>query len=122
MKKTLFFFTLVLIALVAIMTCPSREMHKEEVHRLMNSLLQKEILADGDEEQSSGEFLASQFLSALGNGFVGLALVNHLEVENYFVFSVGKIRSDGETYAISYGVFNHIFLMEKQLTERLNQD
>ena len=49
------------------------------------------------------------FATTLYSGISEFIIDHKLSVENYFLFSVGKITFDGETKTISLGILNHVF-------------
>ena len=86
-----------LVVLIAIMTCPDQQDHREAI--------QKELVGDAVD---SSDALAS----AIGGLFVGAVLEGTLNVKNYLLFSVGKINNPftGESKTVSWGLFGHVFV------------
>ena len=58
----------------------------------------------------------------IGTGIAGLFLDGMLQVDNYFVCSVGRIKFEGEEYIVSIGVLNHVFTLENKNTDGTGQD
>lgn len=96
----------VAILLVAIVTCPKRDAHKEAVMKEFNTLInQKSNDLFEDEEQALGLLSTS-----LASGFVEWMLDANFEVDNYFVCSLGRFSNNKEKEWVSIGLFGHIFL------------
>ncbi len=104
--KTLLYALLavVLLSCVCAITCPDKDDHVEALKNVINDALTEELSqkADADNELVS-------LGAMIGTGIGGFALDNMLQVDNYFVCSVGRINYDGEKHTISIGILNHVF-------------
>ena len=89
-----------LIVLIAVFTCPDQQDHKEAI--------QKELIGDAGYPGDTSEAIAS----AIGGLFVGAVLDGTLKVNNYLLFSVGKISNPftSESKTVSWGLFGHVFV------------
>ena len=119
--KGILYTLLVLIMLggVCVVTCPDQEAHATALKSLCNRLITEE-LSQGTDEGDAG-WVA--FGSMLGTGIGGMVIDNMLNVDNYFVCSIGTITYDGETQIVSVGVLNHVFTADDekvlQMSEKL---
>ena len=97
---------LIIISLagVCIISCPKHDEHSKALTQEINSAIDSKFSKEAESDNEIAVF-ASTLCSAL-SGFI---IDKKLSVDNYFLFSVGKINLDGETKVISIGVLNHVF-------------
>lgn len=121
MKKGIIFIVLILIVAVSVITCPSKEMHKDAVQTTIKNVLSKNL--NYSDSEIDNKDLVNGILSLFGSSFVGFTLDAYLTVDNYFVCSVGKLRmSEGKKSIVSIGVFNHIFTIPEEEIEKWMQE
>lgn len=110
--KAILYTLLVLIILggICVVTCPDHEAHSIALKNLCNRML-TEKLSQGATEEEAG-WVA--FGSMLGTGIGGFVIDNMLNVENYFVCSIGTMTYDGETKIVSVGMLNHVFTADDE--------
>lgn len=110
--KAILYTLLVLIILggICVVTCPDHEAHSTALKNLCNRML-TEKLSQGATEEEAG-WVA--FGSMLGTGIGGFVIDNMLNVENYFVCSIGTMTYDGETKIVSVGMLNHVFTADDE--------
>ena len=121
MKKThLIIIIIVLIGLVAVLTNPNQDRHKEVVKNKINLYLQKSMKegnADTDnDEEKSGQAIGMM----LGVVLVNQIIDNLVSTDNYVLFSMTKVTWDGQTKVIGIGAFSNIYLTDK-LDNALNE-
>ena len=109
MKKILSLVIIIAVVLVAIVTCPDKQAHQDAVMAEMNGAIDTAIkdkvgLGDSDLEKS-----ISKITSKLTSTVLGAAFDTAVTVDNYFVFSVGKIDIDDKPKTVSIGAFGHVF-------------
>lgn len=84
-------------------TCPDASRHKaavsEEVRKAVDDI--------SDLNDSWGFFG-----NMLASGMVSIAVDRLLEVDNYFIFSVGTVHYDGRSQAVSFGILGHVFTFD----------
>ena len=113
--------TLLIISLfivVAVLTNPKRERHKEVIKTKVMAYMQstaKEHLKNNDEQQA-GQAFAALLGGALADGLIE----NLLSIDNYVLFSTTKITWEGKTRVIGVGAFGNVFLSGK-LDDVLNE-
>ena len=110
--KAILYTLLVLIILggICVVTCPDHEAHSTALKNLCNRML-TEKLSQGATEEEAG-WVA--FGSMLGTGIGGFVIDNMLNVENYFLCSIGTMTYDGETKNVSVGMLNHVFTADDE--------
>ncbi len=107
MKKASFIFLIFfIIAGVCVISCPKHEEHSKAIMKEINSIIDNEISKTPDENDNKTTQL---FTTTLCSGISELIISRTLSVENYFMFSIGKITFDGKTRTVSYGILNHVF-------------
>lgn len=101
----------VILGGVLAVTCPSRQDHKDAI-------------ATSSREWMSTKIQAANNMGGLGNLLNGVvewisgkgidfAVDEYLDVDNYFVCSVGRFRVGNERKTVSLGVLNHVFTFDK---------
>lgn len=116
MKKLFYTFILLIVILVTcVVTCPDRQAHVDAVVRVVNSSLNENMDTDeADDWSMLGTIIGSKIVNAM--------LDQRLEINNYFVCSVGQIAWKGKNKTVSIGVLNHVFTFEKDdLTNTLDE-
>ena len=108
--KRFFVFLLVLlcIAIAMVITCPEKNAHKTKVSEKLSEIFDKELKSD---IKNDDDLLGATIGSAIGSKLINVLVDQNLEVESYYVCSIGKMTSDGQTIPVSIGVFNHVFLL-----------
>lgn len=102
-----FFYTLLILVIICatcIVTCPEKEAHTEALMEVLTDVMEEEM---GEEMTENALNLT---LSSMAIGFGKMIVKNTMEVDNYFLFSVGKA---GEN-TVSVGVMNHVFTISKE--------
>lgn len=108
------------VLLLAILTNPGKEKHKEALQKVM--LSQMEIPVAPDESTSEWEQAGQTMGLVLGQAMANQLLEQALSVDNYFLFSTAKARMNGEdSRVLTIGVFGMVhFLDEKNAEEHKN--
>jgi hypothetical protein len=120
-KNHIILFAIGLIILVAVLTNPNQDRHKEVIRAKFISYMQKsmsEKLSETDNEwKQAGQALGMM----LGGAIIDRIISNTLTTDNYVIFSTTKISWAGESKVIGVGAFGNVFLI-KELDEILNKD
>ena len=120
MKTVLYILLVVLVFGVAcIVTCPDQDVHTDALKNLLNETITAEMYKDVTTEED--EVLA-MLASMLGTGIGGLVIDNILNVDNYFVCSIGRIMYDGEERIVSVGLLNHVFTAGEENIMRMAEE
>lgn len=107
---------LVIIGLLVAMalTCPKKEQHVTVLTEKMNY-----ILSDTVDSQDDFKVLSAMFGSAIAKQVLNM----YLTVDDYVLFSVGRIEYKGENNLLSVGAFGHIFtISNEELKRRVEQN
>ena len=96
-----------ILILIAVITNPNQDRHKELVISKFNSKMQTSM-----SETDNGWKQAEH---ALGMLLGGVFLENLINVDNYVLFSTTKITFGKETKLIGIGVFGNVFIFSKAL-------
>jgi hypothetical protein len=109
-----------LIVLVAVLTNPDQNRHKEVIRNKFITYLQKSIKKEQAEPPDEMEQAAQAFGITLSGMLVEKVLDNLMSIDNYIMFSTTKITWDGEPRIIGIGAFGNVFIT-KELDESLNK-
>ena len=113
MKKNYFFAGIIgLLVLVAVLTNPNQDRHKEVIKAKLTTYLQKSM----KESNEFGQALGLMF----GGVFVNQILDQMITTDNYVLFSTTKITWEGKSKTIGIGVFGNVFVT-KELDDALNE-
>lgn len=121
MKKNYLFFTITgVITLIAILTNPNQDRHKEVIKNKLNSYMQKSMKQNqtktDNEWGQAGETLGMM----LGDALIDKIIDNIVSTDNYVLFSTTKISWEGETKIIGIGAFGNVFITSK-LDDAMNE-
>ena len=110
MKKLLFLVLLAALVVGAVVTCPDKKAHKEALADTFAEYASYKI----DENKDNGlSDVLNEGLNALrkvgGDKVVEATLSQFLEVDNYYVLSIGRLKQGSEKKLISIGLFGHVF-------------
>ena len=110
MKKILFLVILAAVVVGAVVTCPDKKAHKEALADTFAEYASYKI----DENKDNGlSDVLNEGLKALrkvgGDKVVEATLSQFLEMDNYYVLSIGRLKQGGEKKLISIGLFGHVF-------------
>ena len=118
MKKAIIAIIFLLIAMLA--TCPDKQSHQDKISEIINTSLKETI------SEKAGKGIAN-IGPALTSNIVEHAVDHMLYVDNYYIFSLGKVDWKGETKTVSLGILNQIITFRKeqvkeQMKEKLHLD
>ena len=105
-KKRIFALLLIVIMLAAILTNPSKEEHEKVVRAKAEQLLKNQIHAKDQEFFGLG-------MQLFGNKLVDNFIQSSVIVDNYYLFSLTKIKWQGTEQVIGGGAFKYIWLRPK---------
>ncbi len=109
MKKIfVFILVLLLIATAMVITCPWKVAHKTKISEKLSEVFDEELKSN---VVNDDELIYAAIGSAIGSKFISVIVDQNLKVESYYVCSIGKMTLDGQTYPVSLGLFNHVFLL-----------
>ena len=105
-KKRIFALILIVVMLAAILTNPSKEEHEKIVRAKAEQLLKNQLHAKDREFFGLG-------MQLFGNDIVDKFIQSSVVVDNYYLFSLTKIKWQGTEQIIGGGAFKHIWLSPK---------
>ena len=111
--------TLVAIAAIiitAIATCPKKDRHVAFLSDRINTIVTEELAESG----GGGDLAPLGLL--FGNAIVVPLVEKSLTVNDYFLFSVGKIAVDGKEKVVTVGAFGHVFSASKEQMKKALKD
>lgn len=88
------------LLIVAAVTCPDKSKHLEVLSDRAGYAISKSASDEGG---------LVALLGLAGNNLAKLFLQNSLVVDNYFLFSLGRIEKSDGSDVVSVGVFGHVF-------------
>ncbi|MCC6384538.1 MAG: DUF4359 domain-containing protein [Bacteroidia bacterium] len=98
------------IILIAMLTNPGLNRHKEAIKNKLDSYMQKEINGSQDETDNKREQSAEKLGMSLG-GVITDALTDKLvSSDNYFLFSTTKLNWNGGARVVGLGLFGNVFI------------
>lgn len=117
----LFTLIIVFISGFCVISCPDKEAHSEAIMENVNELIDEEATKDvTNDTEKALVLLASSLVSGISN----LVIDSRLSVDNYFLFSIGRVTFEGESRIVSIGMLNHVFTdindnLKKEIEKRL---
>lgn len=104
------FIVLLAVGLVAVVTCPDKQAHKDAIMDVVNQKINEGLHTDDQSLQG-----LSALFGSIGSGIAGGIVNNRLVVKNNFLWSTGEIQNlDGRYNLVSVGVFGHVFTFNKE--------
>ena len=109
MKKLLAIVIVLLAAILMVLTCPSKEAHKEAMLAVVEEYVQ---------EESQSKFGTNLFARVGQNVIVRtvkLLLDTQLKEHNYYVLNTTSIKLGDKEKTLSVGVLGHVFTFDKEM-------
>ncbi|HMW13752.1 MAG: DUF4359 domain-containing protein [Chitinophagaceae bacterium] len=121
MKKNQLIIVIVsVVILIAILTNPNQDRHKEVIKNKLNSYMQKSMNPEGDESENEWEQVGQALGMMIGGTLVENVIDNLVSTDNYILFSTTKINWDGKSRIIGIGAFGNVYITNK-LEEALDK-
>lgn len=111
--KHLIISIIFLITLLAVLTNPTPERHKEAFKNKIYEYIQGPITEDLTKAKTRGEEMVLSAELLFGSKIIDMILDNLISSDNYLLFSTTKISFEGKSKIIGYGAFGNIFLSEE---------
>lgn len=109
-----------LVVLVAVLTNPNQDRHREVLKAKVVSYMQKSMsdgLTDSEIDlENAGQAVGMMLGGALIDGVIS----NIVTTNNYVLFSTTNVIWEGESRVIGVGAFGNVFLT-KEIDEALNE-
>lgn len=97
---------MIAIMLIAFFTNPTKEQHERAVREKAITLLKQQAGKQNEQAVGFG-------IQLFGNTLIDQFMQNHVKVENYYLFSLTKIRLGTQESTIGGGAFHYIWLSAK---------
>ncbi|HNA39509.1 MAG TPA: DUF4359 domain-containing protein [Chitinophagales bacterium] len=121
MKKNQLIIVIVsVVILIAILTNPNQDRHKEVIKNKLNSYMQKSMNPEGDESENEWEQVGQALGMMIGGTLVENVIDNLVSTDNYILFSTTKINWAGKSRIIGIGAFGNVYITNK-LEEALDK-
>ncbi len=105
MKKLIALILFLAVFFTLLLTCPDKKMHQEALKNRVNDLVTNKVAELDSTINTEGmAFLSTMILSPI----VDEITKHELEVDNYLLFSVGKLKIDSESHFVSFGILNQV--------------
>ena len=121
LRKGCALIVVLLLVLVMAMfaTCPKEVDHRLAVTELGNEVLQAKIEQSGVNRwlKAAGIDFGDKhqaLLDTTGSISAGFMVNNLLHIDDYYFFSVGRLKVGAKDYVVSVGVLNHVFTPDKE--------
>ena len=102
-----------LIIIIAVITNPNQDRHKEVLKNKLQASLQNYIKGDNQSDKEE-DYNAGQAIGVMIGGFVIDKIVDNLvSTDNYVIASTTKITWNGEPRVVGIGVFGNVFYTSK---------
>ncbi|MCC2599851.1 DUF4359 domain-containing protein [Sphingobacterium sp. FBM7-1] len=105
-KTRIFAISMIVLMLIAFFSNPKQEQHEKIVREKAVVLLKQQA---GKQNEQVVDFGIQLF----GNTLIDQFMQNHVKVENYYLFSLTKIRIGHEESTIGGGAFRIVWLSPK---------
>jgi len=97
-------------------TCPTTADHRAVLGEAVSEVIDTRLTSKNDDLMSKVlEIVGKETLDQTSN----LVISQLLHVDNYYFFSVGRIRYKNMDHMVSVGVFGHVFAPDKEDLEML---
>ena len=108
--KKLFLFLIVLagLAVIRYLTNPTEAMHREAGKEKLEKIMENTLMRYG-----VGKNILSSLGIDPGNKYVGQMIDSHISIDNYYVFSLTRLKWEDKSYVIGVGIFNKVFISNK---------
>ena len=120
-KKIVAIAVIVIAIIILALSCPNKQTHVEALNNAIMTYLTESMSKDSTMTKDGSDELAT----GLASSIVPKVLNSKLNVNNYFLFSVGEFTDEGKTKTVSFGILGHVFPIglsdsEKELDEAIN--
>ena len=110
MKKilTLAIFAFLLIFLFS--TCPTKQDHRNRLRGAITQIISEKLNSAEIEDALTDSPEFQKLVEELGTAAV--------DVDNYFLFSIGKIDLNGKEQVVSFGIGGHVFTFNDKIVQQ----
>ncbi|WP_291097840.1 MULTISPECIES: DUF4359 domain-containing protein [unclassified Flavobacterium] len=112
-KNHLIIWIITIIAVIAILTNPNQDRHREVVKSRFNSYILESLKEKNSKTSAQWADAGKTLGNMLGGMFVDQIINNLVSSDNYILFSMTKISWEGKTKTIGFGAFGNVYLIGK---------
>ncbi|HLS93942.1 uncharacterized protein DUF4359 [Sphingobacterium allocomposti] len=105
-KTRIFALSVIILMLAAVFTNPTKEQHEEAVKAKVLTLLQAAPTEKNSDAINFG-------IQLFGGTLIDQFLNEHIKVDNFYLFSLTKVRWENQETIIGGGAFKQIWLSPK---------
>lgn len=111
MKKLLVSLFFIALVILLALTSPPKKVHSESITNVFN---------DAIRNKSESDNIFSILMDGAASYFLSSIVDKNLIVDDYLIFSLGKIQTQEESKIVSVGILNHVFTLgTKEMLEAL---
>jgi hypothetical protein len=99
------------LAVIAAITNPTTEIHREKIKGLLNAQLQKSM-SERESEPDTWANAGQAFGNMIGGAFIDRLVENSVTSENYVLFSMTRVNWKGEEKNIGIGAFGNVWVSD----------
>ena len=110
MKKIILLLLVVALGVTAVMTCPEKKAHRKAILLMVNSYVDSKIDDSMGKKGIAGAIAKGLKATkkVLGAPAASVYVNKNLQVDNYYLFSLGKLTTGDEPQVVSIGVFGYV--------------
>lgn len=101
------------IVILAVLTNPNQDRHKEVLKSKLNTILQQSLSDEFSDTTNVWNETIQGFGTVFGNLIIDGIISTTLSTDNYLVFSTTKITYEGDAKIIGIGAFGNVFITSK---------
>ena len=120
MKKIIILVLLVAAVIGAVVTCPDKKAHRKALTEAAGQYGEDKLAEATGGNKTLGSI--AKVVRKAGDSVVGLAIGQMLDVENYYLFSIGKLNRGEESQVVSFGIFGHVFAPSTSMIDSALQE
>lgn len=110
MKKLIALILFVGLVVFLYKSCPDKEAHTEALSEVMPEFLNEQLSSIGIESTITDNAEIQAVLKAVGPAII--------DVDSYFLFSIGRENVTGENNMISLGIGGHVFTFNDEIVKK----
>lgn len=111
MKKLLVSLFFIALVILLALTSPPKKVHSETITNVFN---------DAIRNKSKSDNIFGMLMDGAASYFLSSIVDKNLIVDDYLIFSLGKIQVQEESKIVSVGILNHVFTLgTKEMLEAL---
>ena len=118
-----FFFFLLALSVAMVITCPKEADHYEALQEVVGQVIDERIGQVIDERIGQSDSAVGEIWKTIGKLALGktggIAITQMVRVDDYYLFSLGRLSFGGKERIVSVGVLGHVITPTK---EQLQQE